>query len=180
MRKLTEDESKIFFSKLAQYIGRNISHLVDNKEDPHVFVLHEMRVYYARESLARAAESVCRDKLCAVGTCFGKFTKTGKFRLWITCLEYLAKNAEYKVWIKKKAEMSYLYGNNALRSHVERTSGNIQKNQGVVVLSESGTALGFGVTVKASDILERMLPLESFVINQADTGEYLRNELTLV
>lgn len=30
------------------------------------------------------------DKLASVGTCFGKFTKSGKFRLHITALYHLA------------------------------------------------------------------------------------------
>ena len=37
--------------------------------------------------------NVNRDNLLSVGVCFGKFTKTRKFRLQITCLDYLAKYA---------------------------------------------------------------------------------------
>ncbi len=33
----------------------------------------------------------------SVGTCFGKFTKTKKFRLHITCLDYLAQYAKVRV-----------------------------------------------------------------------------------
>jgi hypothetical protein len=32
-----------------------------------------------------------------MGTCFGKFSKSGKFKLTITCLDWLAKYAKYKV-----------------------------------------------------------------------------------
>lgn len=43
------------------------------------------------------ATSVARPNLVSLGTCFGKFSKTGKFKLGITCLDYLAKYAKYKV-----------------------------------------------------------------------------------
>jgi len=43
------------------------------------------------------ATSIKRDHLMSVGVCFGKFSKSGKFRLHITSLEYLAKYAKYKV-----------------------------------------------------------------------------------
>jgi ribosome biogenesis protein Nip4 len=42
--------------------------------------------------------SVSRDKLLSIGTCFGKFTKTLKFRLQITCLDLLSQFAKYKVF----------------------------------------------------------------------------------
>lgn len=35
-----------------------------------------------------------------LGTCFGKFTKTLKFRLHITALDYIAQYAKYKVRYK--------------------------------------------------------------------------------
>lgn len=44
----------------------------------------------------RQATSVSRDTLLSLGTCFGKFTKSGKFRLHITCLDYISQYA--KVW----------------------------------------------------------------------------------
>lgn len=42
----------------------------------------------------RQATSVSRDTLLSLGTCFGKFTKTGKFRLHITALDYIAQYAK--------------------------------------------------------------------------------------
>jgi ribosome biogenesis protein Nip4 len=41
--------------------------------------------------------SVARSNLISLGTCFGKFSKTGKFKLGITSLDWLAKYAKYKV-----------------------------------------------------------------------------------
>jgi 60S ribosome subunit biogenesis protein NIP7 len=43
------------------------------------------------------ATSVARSNLISLGTCFGKFSKTGKFKLGITSLDWLAKYAKYKV-----------------------------------------------------------------------------------
>ena len=45
------------------------------------------------ERLVRAAAPVGRKQLASAGTCFGKFTKTRKFRLNITALDYLAQYA---------------------------------------------------------------------------------------
>lgn len=45
----------------------------------------------------RLGISVARQNLISLGTCFGKFTKTGKFKLHITALDYIAQYAKYKV-----------------------------------------------------------------------------------
>lgn len=52
------------------------------------------------ESMVRMAVSVGRDQLASVGTCFGKFTKTGKFKLHITALDYLAQYAKVRELIR--------------------------------------------------------------------------------
>lgn len=36
------------------------------------------------------------DNIISIGTCFGKFTKSGKFRLHITSLDYLSPYAQVK------------------------------------------------------------------------------------
>jgi ribosome biogenesis protein Nip4 len=46
------------------------------------------------EKVMRAASSIARDDLVSLGTCFGKFTKSGKFHLKVTCLDYLAQHAK--------------------------------------------------------------------------------------
>ncbi len=43
------------------------------------------------------ATSIARPNLISLGTCMGKFSKTGKFKLGVTCLDWLAKYAKYKV-----------------------------------------------------------------------------------
>ena len=43
------------------------------------------------------AVSIARPNLVSLGTCFGKFSKSGKFKLGVTSLDWLAKYAKYKV-----------------------------------------------------------------------------------
>jgi hypothetical protein len=47
---------------------------------------------------------VARDKLVALGTCIGKFTHSGKFRVTIGALDVLAQYAKYKVCGAMKCE----------------------------------------------------------------------------
>ena len=81
MRPLSEEETKSFFEKLSQYIGSNIQFLIERDDEDFVFRLHKSKVYYASIALVKLASSVGKDELGAFGTCFGKFTKTGQFRL---------------------------------------------------------------------------------------------------
>ena len=96
MRPLTDEETTTFFEKLAQYIGRNIKQLIDRPDEPHCFRLHKERVYYVSERVMRQATSIARDDLVALGTCFGKFTKTKKFHLKISALDHLAQYAKVR------------------------------------------------------------------------------------
>ena len=51
MRPLTEEETKVVFEKLANYIGRNISFLIDNPENPHVFRLQKIEFIMFKNQL---------------------------------------------------------------------------------------------------------------------------------
>lgn len=92
MRPLTDDETRLVFSKLAHYIGNNVVHLVDSSSSDevtasssssssssgqYVFRLHRDRVYYVDEQAMKLAGAVAREKLCSLGTCLGKFSKSG-------------------------------------------------------------------------------------------------------
>lgn len=79
----------IFFS-----IGENVKLLIDRPDGRYCFRLHKDRVYYVSEKLLRHATIIDRDKLISIGTNFGKFTKTRKFLLHITALDYLAPYAQ--------------------------------------------------------------------------------------
>ena len=85
-----------FFEKLSVYIGSRVKDLIDRPSDPHVFRLHKNRVYYIREALVRKAAFCERRRLVGLGTCFGKFTKGGRFMLHVTSLEYLAHLAKVR------------------------------------------------------------------------------------
>ena len=90
MRPLTEEETKVFFQKLSEYIGKSIERLIDRSDERYCFRMIKDRVYYVSETVMKAAASVSRDAILSMGTCFGKFTKSGKFKLHITALEYLS------------------------------------------------------------------------------------------
>ncbi|ANZ74096.1 60S ribosome subunit biogenesis protein [Komagataella phaffii CBS 7435] len=179
MRPLTEEETKVVFEKLANYIGRNISFLVNNKEDPHVFRLQKDRVYYVSENVAKFAGSVARQNLMSLGTCLGKFTKTGKFRLHITALEYISQYAKYKLWVKPNGEMPFLYGNNVLKAHIGKMSEDIPEHAGLVIYSMADVPLGFGVSARSTTEARNLQPTAIVAYRQGDIGEYLRDEDTL-
>ena len=55
---------------------------------------HLLSPYPSSEKILKLAANISGDKLVSLGTCFGKFTKTHKFRLHITALDYLAPYAK--------------------------------------------------------------------------------------
>ncbi|EKD12557.1 hypothetical protein LZ554_006702 [Drepanopeziza brunnea f. sp. 'monogermtubi'] len=184
MRPLTETETQTLFAKLANYTGNSLKNLIaplDNgpNADRFVFRLHQSRCYYVRLSLANLAVSVSRDKLLSLGTCLGKFTKTGKFRLHITALPILSEHARYKVWVKANGEMPFLYGGHIVKAHVGRWSEDCPEHQGVIVYSMNDTPLGFGVTARSTQEARRLDPTGITCFRQADCGEYLRDEDSL-
>lgn len=153
MRPLTDEEARTLFAKLANYTGRSLTHLIDPSsstsaaaDDPSstspsasfadrpVFRLHNSRVYYLPLRIANLATAISRPNILSVGTCLGKFTKTGKFRLHITALDVIAPHARYKIWVKPNGVMPFLYGGNILKAHVGRWSEECPEHQGVVVL----------------------------------------------
>lgn len=196
MRQLTEEETKTLFTKLATYTGRSLNNLIappasasasgassataSHAPEQHVFRLHRSRVYYMPLSLANLATSVARGNLLSVGTCLGRFTKTGKFRLHVTALDVISPHARHKVWIKANGEMPFLYGGHVLKAHIGRWGGeDIPEYQGVVVCAMNDAPLGFGVTARSTQETKRLDPTAITTFRQADVGEYLRDEDTL-
>ncbi|ODV91449.1 hypothetical protein CANCADRAFT_29878 [Tortispora caseinolytica NRRL Y-17796] len=179
MRSLTEEEAKTVFEKLAVYVGRNISLIVDDAEDPHSFVVQKNRVFYARRRLEKLSTNFARKNLMSVGTCIGKFTNHGKFILHITALDLISKYAKYKLWVKPNGEMPFLYGNNIVKAHIGKMSDDIPEHTGVVIYSMNDTPLGFGLTARATAEVRALDPTTLVALRQADIGEYLRSEETL-
>eukprot|EP00949_MAST-11_sp_MAST-11-sp1_P003118 g3118.t1 len=176
MRPLTEDELKTFFQKLAEFIGSNVKRLLENSVESHCFRLHRDRVYYVSEKVMLHGTNMGRDELLMLGTCFGKFTKSGKFRLHITCLDYLAQYAKYKVWLKPSAEMGFLYGNHVPMAGLGRMTQDTPQYASVVVLNMANVPLGFGVAAHPTEICRTLEATATVVLHQADIGEYLRDE----
>ena len=176
MRPLTEEETKALFTKLAEFIGKNIEHLINRTDERHSFRLMKDRVYYVSESVMKASASIPRENLLSVGTCFGRFTKSGKFRLHITALDHLAQYALHKVWVKPNTEMQFLYGNNITKAGLARITENTPQYGGVIVFSMGDIPLGFGVAAHSTDHCKDLDPTANVVLHQADIGEYLREE----
>lgn len=137
------------------------------------------RVYYLSEDVLKVAMGVPRKHLVSPGVCIGKFTHSGKFRLHITSLDYLAQFAKYKMWIKPSGEMSFVYGNNVLKAHLGRITENTPKYQGVVFFSMADIPLGFGVSALSTQDCRKADATRAVAYHQADVGEYLRAEESL-
>lgn len=179
MRPLTDEETKTFFEKLSKYIGENIKLLLDRPDGTYCFRLHKDRVFYVSESIMKRAGNVSRENLISFGTIFGKFTKTGKFRLHITALDYLAPYAKFKIWLKPSSEQQFLYGHHVMKNGLGRITENTNQYQGVVVYSMNDLPLGFGVAAKSTTDCRHADPMAMVMFHQADIGEYLRNEESL-
>ena len=63
MRPLNDEEIKVVFTKLADYIGANIKYLIERNDEPYVFRLIKDNVYYLSEELAKLATNITKDKL---------------------------------------------------------------------------------------------------------------------
>lgn len=63
MRPLNDEETKVIFTKLADYIGTNIKYLIERGDEPYVFRLIKDSVYYMSEELAKLATNIAKDKL---------------------------------------------------------------------------------------------------------------------
>ena len=108
-----------------------------------------------------------------------KFTKSKKFRLHVTCLEYVAQHAQYRVWLKPSAEQSFLYGNHVLKAGLGRITEDVPQYQGVVVMNMADVPLGFGTASKSTAEVRKLDPQGIVAFHQADVGEYLRDEAEL-
>ncbi|KAK5650800.1 hypothetical protein RI129_001829 [Pyrocoelia pectoralis] len=180
MKRLSEERTKILFEKLSQYIGSNIKLLIERPDGLYCFREQRDRVYYVAEKVLKVAESIPSDHLISVGTCFGKFTKTNKFRLHITALNYLAPYAQNKLWVKPSMEQQFLYGHNITKSGLGRISESVEKFHGIVVFSMSDLPLGFGVAARSTTDCRLADSLTVICFHQADIGEYIRSESDLL
>lgn len=180
MRALTEDETKTFFEKLSQFIGKSIEKLINRDDEKHCFRLVKDRVYYVSESVLKTCSAISRKDLISVGVCFGKFTKSGKFRLHVTALDYLAQYAKHKIWIKPSAEMSFLYGNNVVKNGLGRITDGAPQNAGFVVYNMADIPLGFGISAHSTDVIRGLDAAAIVILHQADLGEYLRDEDSMI
>merc|ERR1712154_234966 len=167
MRPLSPEETRMFFEKLANFIGRKIKTLLDAENGKFVFRIHDDRIYYVRKDLLGFARAVPKNNMMCAGTCFAKIQRrTREVRLMITSLSYLAQFAKYKVWIKPKAEMSFVYGNHVLKAQVLRMTEMAPQNHGVVVFNQMDVPMGFGTLARPNTNLRMKDPTAIVVFNQ--------------
>ncbi|CAD25786.1 similarity to HYPOTHETICAL PROTEIN (UPF0113 family):Y058_ARCFU [Encephalitozoon cuniculi GB-M1] len=173
MRDLKPEEEKEVLKKLRFFIGDNVHRILSGEDR---LFLHNQRVMILSERMRAATSMISRKNLGMVGTVIGKFTKSGSFRLGVASLNLLSRWAIHKVWIKNSAEMNYVYGNNALKSHVFRISEGIPINSGVFVFNQHDVPLGFGITALSPQGYSAAKGHALAILRQSDTGEYVRNE----
>lgn len=161
-------------------IGQNIKMLIDRPDGLYCFREQKDRVYYMSEKILKLAVTLPQGELICAGTCFGKFTKSNKFKLHITALNYLAPYAQCKIWLKPSAEQQFLYGNHITKAGLGRISESTEKYCGVLVYSMSDLPLGFGVAARSTAECKHADPLTLVCFHQADIGEYLRSEDNLL
>lgn len=77
--------------------------MINRSDELYCFRILKNRVFYISESNMRLASNISNDNLVALGTCVGKFTKSGKFHLTIHCLDYLSQYAKVRDWFEEKA-----------------------------------------------------------------------------
>ncbi|XP_015512358.2 60S ribosome subunit biogenesis protein NIP7 homolog [Neodiprion lecontei] len=180
MKRLSEERTKLVFEKLTKYIGGNLKLLIDRPDGTYCFREQKEKVYYVSEKILSLASTVAPENLISFGTCFGRFTKSGKFKMHITALHYLAPYAQYKIWLKPSAEQQFLYGHHVAKSGLGRITENTAQYQGVVVFSMNDLPLGFGVAAKSTADCKHADPISTICFHQADIGEYIRSEDTLI
>jgi len=180
MKPLSKPELELVFQKVIKYIGSaNMTKLLERQDGEYVFRFHRQKVYYMNSLVLKRAGCIAAKKLLSCGTCIGKFTHSNKFHLLVTALELLAPLARFKVAVKKRGEMNYLYGNHIVKAHLKRVPLDMTANAGVVVFSEQEVPLGFGVSAKSTNDCTGAQPEALVVYHQADVGEYLRDESEL-
>ncbi|EZG88493.1 60S ribosome subunit biogenesis protein NIP7 [Gregarina niphandrodes] len=175
MRTLAKDELKVVEAKLKAYMGDNVEAFLQNR-----LLLHRCRVFVVPELVYRYSSMIPRSKMLTMGTCLGKFTKTKKFRLQITGLNYLAYYTNNKVWVKQNAEMSFLYGNHLIKRHIQKVqltpnAGEGDNHVGCVIYSTiNDVPLGFGIINKNYNQVKNTDAIVAY--NQGDNGLYVRQE----
>ena len=76
--------------------------------------------------------------------------------------------------------MSFLYGNNIVKSGLARITDGTPQYSGIIVYNMNDIPLGFGVAAHSTDMCKDLDASANVVLHQADIGEYLRVEDNLM
>lgn len=167
MRILTEEELTLMFSKLKKYLGSNIKMILDLQEGEGAMVFRVIRqkVYLIPAQVVKQCSVFGKKELLHAGVCFGQFSKSGKFRIQVTCTDFLSRFSSRKIWLKSNGEQNFLYGNHVLKAHIASISEQCLRNEGVIIVSQDNIPLGFGVLAKTAEELKTADPTAIYVYN---------------
>lgn len=173
MRIINSTEQIKIFKKLASFIGdHNITSFLNNRK----VYLHNQSIYLINKNILKCISTIPKNEILHMGLMLGKLTKTQNFYLHVSSLNSLSKYCLNKVWIKKSAEMNVLYGNNIQKAHIFKISDELLVNSSVIIYNQDDIILGFGITSKDSNGIDRMTGSSIAIIIQSDNGIYLREE----
>ncbi|BFZ08326.1 hypothetical protein BsWGS_11365 [Bradybaena similaris] len=155
LRPLTHEETSTFFDKLSKYIRDNIKLLIDRPDGAYCFRLHKDLVYYMCEELQKISSSATHDSLLSIGSCFGKFTKSGKFHLHVTALHNLAPSAKHKV-VEIECQAAILVWSPCDEIRCWMYNGRAEQYLVVIVYNMNDQHLGFGVSEKTHSSIRKL------------------------
>merc|ERR1712046_528575 len=131
MGMLSLDGTKYVYEKIFQFIGKSIHDINKEGQELYFFRERERFIYFVRDSLIRRASSLLKDNLVSYGTCIGKVSHSGRFRLTIGAMDLISLKSDKKVWLERGSDLKFLYGINVLKSGLNKTTKNIPKFVGV-------------------------------------------------
>ncbi|KAG0419603.1 60S ribosome subunit biogenesis protein NIP7 like protein [Dictyocoela roeselum] len=177
MRELNAEEESVVTKKIETFTGPETLKLITANSK---LYLSEKLVLLISTDIYKKTSNIAKKNLKSAGTIVGRFTRSHKFKIIATFLDYLAKNALNKVYVKNSAEMNVLYGNNVIKAHLLKIPENLNANAPVVIFNQNDVPLGFGITSRSSASLSRAERNTLAIIVQSDNGEYLRNESKMI
>mmetsp|Transcript_27925 Transcript_27925/g.68116 ORF Transcript_27925/g.68116 Transcript_27925/m.68116 type:complete len:179 (-) Transcript_27925:2373-2909(-) len=177
MRELKFEEGRLFLSKLIKFQGQKIlNFLKANLGFFKVFRLQKKRIFFCSFSLYVRATNFSKKKTGSLGICIGRFTKIKKFKFLISFVNLLLKNKNLlSVIINEHGEKVFLQGEHLSKENLIKISKKFSKNNCFLILNKKNIPLGFGESIKNSLFIEKTKKKDILIINQGDTGLYIRN-----
>ena len=127
-------------------------------------------------SLAVRATNFSKKNLGSIGICIGRFTKIKKFKILIPFINLLLKYKNLlSVVLKENGEKIFLEGKHIGKENIKKISKKFSKNDCLLILNQRNIPLGLGECRKNSFFLKNSKKKDILILNQGDTGLYIRN-----